>query len=72
MRYLFCKNKVIKAVAYLFGIYAYAHFDTSVFRLCLPIKYISFILLHLSFGCIVSEIFFFYYGASFSDFIEEV
>jgi hypothetical protein len=30
----------------------------------LLIKYFSFILLHLSFDCIVSEIFFFYYSAS--------
>jgi hypothetical protein len=48
----------------LFGIYAYEHFDTSVFRLCLLLNDFSFILLHLSFDCIVSEIFFFYYGAS--------
>ncbi len=44
-------------------VYAYVHFDTSVFRLCLLIKYFSFILLHLSFDCIVPEIFFFYHGA---------
>jgi hypothetical protein len=48
----------------LFGIYAYAHFDTSVFRLFLLIKYVYFILLHLSFDWIVSEIIFFYYSAS--------
>jgi hypothetical protein len=35
----------------MFGIYAYAHFDTSVFRLCLLIKYFSFILLHLFSDC---------------------
>jgi hypothetical protein len=73
-----CKNQVIKAVAYLFGIFAYAHFDTSVFRLCLLIKHFSFIMMHLSFDCIVSQIFFFYYGASvfrlqlLIDFIYEV
>jgi hypothetical protein len=49
-------------VAYLFGIYAYAHFGTSVCRLHLLIKFSSFILMHLFFDCIVYEVFFFHFG----------
>ena len=58
MRYLFVRTRLSRQLPICL-IYAYAHFDTSVFRLCLLIRYFSFILLQLSFDCIVSEIFFF-------------